>query len=328
MGLHFQESQNMNNEELYDELKAKIQHINEYVWDNKLKWSDVEAWLHNFIKSDNPKDDEHIQMLYLLSQFMYFSKREMRELLTSVYRDNYKYRVIEGIRKNNQDTTDSKKIKNLYEEELNRTRFLGVGNPSESGTHLLYYFRQETGLKKDLFINSHEIMKREGDDIVIRDKSIKQYIFIDDLCGSGDQVCRYSKDIVTEIKRLNPEAVVSYFVLFAMSDGIAKVKNDSAFDFVDAVYTIDNTFKCFGTESRHYKNVSEPISRIKAENISMKYGKKLLASDPLGYSNCQLLFGFNHNTPNNTLPIIWYNEKGSNWTPIFKRYDKNYGWGH
>lgn len=318
----------MTNDEVYDLLKAKLQHINEYVWDNKLKWSDVEAWLNNFNKSDNPEDDEHIQMLYLLSQFMYFGKREMRELLACVYRDSYKYRVIEAIRKNNQDTTDSEKIKKLYKKELFKTRFLGVGNPSESGTHLLYYFRQETGLNKDLFINSHEIMKREGDDFVIRDKSINQYVFIDDLCGSGDQVCRYSKDIVSEIKRLNPEAAVSYFVLFAMSDGIEKVKRDSAFDIVDAVYTIDNTFKCFGSKSRHFKNVPESISKIKAEAISEKYGRVLLASDPLGYSNCQLLFGFNHNTPNNTLPIIWHNEKNSDWTPIFKRYDKHYGWGH
>ena len=43
----------------------------------------------------------------------------------------------------------------------------------------------------------------------------------------------------------------------------------------------------------------------------------------LGFKDCQLLLGFNHNTPDNTLPIFWYDEKNYNWYPIFKRYKKN-----
>lgn len=31
-----------------------------------------------------------------------------------------------------------------------------------------------------------------------------------------------------------------------------------------------------------------------------------------------------HNTPDNTLPIIWFDEDKSMWTPIFRRYNKNY----
>jgi hypothetical protein len=312
-------------QEIYDDLKTKIRHLNEFVWEGKVDWPDVKNWLNNF----NQGTDEHIQMLYLLSQFMYFGSREMRELLKSIYRDKYRYSVIERIRKQNSDTTDGVLINKLFSCELNKTRFLGVGNPSESGTHLLYYFRQETGLGKDLFINTHEITKRSGGKVTLRNPHISEYVFIDDLCGSGDQACAYSYDIVNEIKSLNPAATVSYYVLFAMKDGISKVKSDSSFDVVDCIYQFDDTFKCFGETSRHFKNVSSPIDKSRSKEISYKYGSQLLGvRNALGYKDCQLLVGFHHNTPDNTLPIIWYDEdSGLNWNAVFKRYNKKYGWG-
>ena len=48
-------------------------------------------------------------------------------------------------------------------------------------------------------------------------------------------------------------------------------------------------------------------------------------ANKLGFRNGQLLLSLHHNTPNNTLPIIWYDEDGIEWTPIFKRYNKVYG---
>ena len=44
----------------------------------------------------------------------------------------------------------------------------------------------------------------------------------------------------------------------------------------------------------------------------------------LGFGNNQLLISMHHNTPDNTLPIIWFDEDKSMWTPIFRRYNKNY----
>ena len=63
-----------------------------------------------------------------------------------------------------------------------------------------------------------------------------------------------------------------------------------------------------------------------AEQMCRFYGSSLVPGDPFGYDNGQLLIGFHHNTPDNTLPIFWYDEPGgTSWTPIFKRYPKYYG---
>ena len=51
---------------------------------------------------------------------------------------------------------------------------------------------------------------------------------------------------------------------------------------------------------------------------------QLAAKHQLGYGDGQLLLGLFHNTPDNTLPIFWFNEEGKEWYPIFKRYNKIY----
>jgi len=55
-----------------------------------------------------------------------------------------------------------------------------------------------------------------------------------------------------------------------------------------------------------------------------QYGEKLVGGPhSLGFDDSQLLIGFHHNTPDNTLPIIWFDEPGqASWKPIFRRYPK------
>ena len=69
--------------------------------------------------------------------------RKSQELMRVLFRDLYRYPIVEQIRKANNDTTNIDLINREFQDALDRTLFLGVGNPSESGCHLLYYFRQE-----------------------------------------------------------------------------------------------------------------------------------------------------------------------------------------
>ena len=65
----------------------------------------------------------------------------------------------------------------------------------------------------------------------------------------------------------------------------------------------------------------------RARDLCLRCGEQLVPSHPLGYRDGQLLLGFSHNTPDNTLPVFWYEERdGPNWRPMFRRYPKGYGW--
>src|SRR6266542_267271 len=169
-------------ETLKQDLFDKIIVLNETAWENNVERPKIDSWLKNF---KNAK--ERIHALYLLSQFMYFGSRPVRNLLVSLYRDLYKYRKIQRIRKNNADSIDTVLINSIFEKQLKRTRFLGIGNPSESGPHLLYYFRQENRLPKNLFINTHEIFRRnrKGQTVRLKSPNVYHYVFLDDFCGSG-----------------------------------------------------------------------------------------------------------------------------------------------
>lgn len=324
-------------EDYKEQLIQKIIILNETLWENRVKRNNIEKWLKNF------KDDlEKINALFLLSQFMYFGNIQMREMLRVLFRDLYKYPIVERIRRENKDTTEYDLIYDKFQEELKNTRFLGVGNPSESGTHLLYYFRQENKLPKNLFINTSDIFKSPTES-ELKDTKIKNYVFIDDFCGSGSQAKRYSEKIVTQIKSKNPNANVVYLMLFSTKIGKEFILKKTEFDSAETVFEFDDTFKCFSLDSRYYKGKLEDyIDKNLMQKICEKHGYEMLCilwemekveqykissladKNKLGFGNCQLLLGLFHNTPDNTLPIFWFNEEGKEWYPIFKRYNKIY----
>ncbi len=310
---------------LIQSLMTKIKTLNETIWENRASEPAIVDWLHNFVAANPPTPDERAHALFLLSNFMYFGSRQTREMLKAMYRDLYKYPIVESIRRENNHTLDSRIIDRLFSGELERTRFLGVGNPSESGCHLLYYFRQENSLPKGLFIHTHEIFTGPSGKRLLRDAHVSRYVFIDDFCGSGKQGTDYSRDLVEEIKGLNPTVLVEYHVLFATTHGITKIRNDTAFDAARAIYVLDTSFKCFSAESRYFRTQTEDgIDRTFCEQMCLRYGATMLpAPHALGFEDSQLLLGFHHNVPDNTLPIIWFDEpNGVPWKPIFRRYPK------
>ena len=153
---------------------------------------------------------------------------------------------------------------------------------------------------------------------------MKRYVFIDDLCGTGEQAAKYLQEIVNPLKEMSNQVAVDYFVLFATSRGLSAVRNLNLFDSVGAVVEFDNSFRVLEEDSRIFRGEESPIDRLSVRQTCQKYGRKLFPNFPLGYGDGQLLLGFNHNTPNNTLPIFWAEEGGENgsWTPVFKRYEK------
>src|ERR1044072_2154011 len=261
-------------EELREQLINKLKTLDETIWEGKVKTPSIEAWLDNFIQDSTGATSERIHSLYLLGHFMFFGDRQIRELLKAMFRDLFKYPLIEKIRKSEADTLDLDHINSRFAEELKETRFLGVGNAAESGTHLLYFFRQENQLRKNLFIHSHQIFTRRrversstgimkwayriitairGRTLALKYPSVKTYVFIDDVCGSGSQAEEYSTEILEDLKGLKPDARVVYLSLFATSDGLAHVRNNTLFDAADCIFELDETFKCFCSASRYFQ---------------------------------------------------------------------------
>lgn len=318
--------------ETYEKLIKRILVLNERVWENKVPEGRINEWLANFDGRVADPEVERLHALYWLAQFMYFGSREIRVLLHSLYRDLFFCPMIQELKLNLPVTVTESELSDAIRDELSHTRFLGVGNPSESGIHLLYYFRQENRLSKDSFIDSMKIFTRRdenGNSIrAIRDPNIRRYIFLDDICGSGETARDYSEELLDELLHLNPNAKVAYYTLFAAEAGLKVVREETLFGKnCGAVYELDGSYKCLSDRSRYFNTEGYPeINKDIACQLARVYGDLLDPRYATGYEDSQMLMGFHHNTPDNTLGIIWHDHvthgQGRSWMPIFKRYPK------
>lgn len=315
---------------LEDKLHSKIKCLNETLWEGKGSYRKVISWLDNF------KDDEKIHALYLLSQCIYFNEFQIKQLLISIYRDFFKYPHISSIRKSHGNTFDEAIITREYEKILNKTRFVSVGNPSESSARLMYDFRNENKILKSLFINDNDILSCP--------KEVENFVFLDDICGSGNQMVSYTSAVIPKIRASFPKAKVYYFLLLGTKDGKEFIRKNTNIDIVDSVLELDNSFKAFHVDSRVFKNIPSEIDINKINTFTGRDGKRLMSSifqrldpaidpsylnyiserDKFGYKDGQYLIAFNHNTPDNTFPVLWYNEDTITWNSIFKRAHKIY----
>ena len=317
-------------EDTWELLRQRITVLSERAWEGRNRWPDVQAWLGNFDgRSGLDPDTERLHALFLLSEFLFIGSVETRVLLQAIYRDLFLIPLIQEVRGTLGGTRDLHPVQMGVHAALRKTRFLGVGNPSESGVHLLYYFRQENGLPKSLFLDSAAMFTttQQPDGTMLRalaSPDVDRYVFVDDVCGSGETAMVYSRNILTELAVLKPDAKLHYLAMFASADGMERVRTMTRFgQNSGAVFELDESYRCLSGKSRILHAAPTHIDKDALRHITLTYGGLLWSDHPGGFDDNQLLLGFHHNTPDNTLPIIWY--EGSEtmpWTPAFKRYPK------
>lgn len=313
--------------DLEDDLIDQIQVLNRIVWEGRVNATDIEEWLKGFGADCSPKTKKRLHALYLLSRFLYFGRLQVRELLKALFRDHFRYPIVAAVRRQAADTRDQGILDAAFQLALSRTRFLGVGNPSESGTHLLYDYRQENGLPRQAFINTHEVFDLQQATPVLANTSVTRYVFIDDFCGSGEQACRYSQQVLSRMRAAAASAGVAlrieYHVLIGTQKGLQRVRTTSGFNAVACVLELDDTFRAFSRTSRYFRSPPKDVDQTYAESFAALFGSLLQPDAPLGFADGQLLLGFSHNTPDNTLPIFWHAGHATKpWNPVFRRYRK------
>ena len=314
--------------QLREDLEAKLKLLNQTNWEGRVPKNVLEEWVSQFDEGGSTSWNEQAQGLFLLSHFLYFGQAEIRSLLRSLYRDLIRAPALREIRRAMGDTLDTTVISAEYRRRQEDYRYLALGNPSESSMHLLYYFRQENGLSRKLFIHPHEIFEPivtgGAVDWRLRAPAVQKYVFLDDMCGSGHQAIQYGRDVVQPLKALSPAATVEYFALFGTSSGLNAIRGGKFFDSAEAVYELDESFRTLEADSRIFHGGAPAPDRSRVRETCLKYGRQLSPAHPLGYANGQLLLGFSHNTPDNTLPIFWGGAQAETgpWKPIFRRYGK------
>lgn len=265
-----------------------------------------------------------------IAQFSPKGKRFAVRLLEHLdFRDTEAIRLL--CRKAHQDL-----VAKITEHAASKAFYVAVGHPAKSGSHVLYYYRQEnlTDSKvkrrekgETAFLSVHDLP--HAGYLASFDKPKNFYrqhkiILVDDIIGSGKQFKEEFQQLLEFLPFLQEPAfheTVYYVALLALPDGINKI--------IGKYRQMDGRI-CIGEElSDRHQAFSDSVFPIKGESrkakrlikqISMNnklYFDKQGKPRPFGHHDDALLIAFEHNTPNNTLPIFWAKRK--KWTPLFER---------
>ena len=290
-----------------EDMLTQITLTNEMIWRHNFKRPKIEKWLNNFTGEVYDKRYEQRIALWILLNYVYYNETEVRHLCKTLFKKFVHSQLIKE--KENLGGDIQTTLFNL----LNNVRFSYLGQPSESGAYMLYYFRQENNLSIDYFPKKNEALSKNVDTI----------IFIDDVTLSGSQADKY-------IDRDNSvyENIQNYMLLTLISTdkAIERIK-ESDMNVISCIQLNDSN-KCFSSDSLIFNNMEEHID--KGKKIMKEYGKRLWPRHPLGYKKGEYAFGFFYNTPDNTLPVFWSHNNG--WNPIMTRHikierRKDYGFG-
>ena len=285
-------------------IKEQIMRTSIVAWDNKIMESDIDIWLNNFDGSAcGNKEIEQKIAAWMLLYFTFFTEDDIDELCKSLY---WKY-LHEKMLEMESNPTKYSGITNRIQYIKENTLFLPMGNPSESGGRILYNFRTKNNLPKKSF-------EQEKD-------SYENVVLLDDLTITGEQASGYVKKVKVTYENL-------YFAtFFATQDAIEEIKKVKDIKLL-SVCMLDDRTKAFHESSFTFSHNKIQQTKLLAEQICRYYGMKIvndftssdeeyMKSHPLGFGNSQQLIGFNYNTPDNVLPIMW--GETSSWKNIFTR---------
>ena len=309
---------------LYD----KIMSLNELIWEGRADRPAVEQWLENFTGDCTNRSTERRHALYLLSKFLYYGHAEVRHLLRSMYQDLIRNPLTVEVRARASDKDDFGSIHQGFLDEVGRTRFLGLGKPAESGTRLLYDFRLINDLSVNSCLSVPELFTGAFDNPHSEwaFPEVERVVFIDDFCGTGDQAAGIGHTHLPWMRKAAKHKGVVidvwYLTLLATTTGLANLRSQALFDRVQSVSELDKSYRAFDVTSQFYANAPDGLDKDEAESIAKHYGELLCPGQPLGYRDSQLLLGFQHNVPDNTLPIMSRERVSPPWHPIFPRIEK------
>lgn len=248
---------------------------------------EVFRWLRNFDES------EWAMALNVLDKVVYFSSDRIDETLK-----NFIIKIVE-----------SYPGKYVY--------VLPTGNVGKSGNAMAYHAKkviESLGLPESIL----SLLNLKNLDGIKKDAVIA---LLDDFSGTGESIHKFYDKSVKDKVNGKPIEVCALTVAYMKKaeDYLMETCNISIYGT-----PYEPAFARRGSVFGYEKNM------IPVRDFCFKKGEMLFPDwksmnlKPLGYKNSQALICFEHTTPNNTLPILWYEETvpGTNmkWNAIFPRF--------
>lgn len=183
--------------------------------------------------------------------------------------------------------------------------------PTKSGCYVLRRLAKSLRVYDDWMVWPQQLINLTD--------TVQTIILVDDFCGSGDQFTEFVELMgFQEVMKARPKCRIIYLTLAAHSNGIEAVR--ARFPRIEFI-----SGEVLGSEHGFFSG--SVLNRIKIPGITeqLKSDYDQIAKDVglggslgcYGYASQGLTYAFEHGTPNNTLPIYWY--QNEQWTPLVNR---------
>ena len=150
----------------------------------------------------------------------------------------------------------------------------------------------------------------------------ERVFLLDDFVGSGNQATKTWAETIgrrslSDFQQENNHIKFIYLALAGFEEGRQQIEEATPMEvMIGEEY--DDRFKCFSDNSIIYEDHGH---RNNARAVMMAKGLMLFPQHPLGYDGIQGAVAFHHNTPNNSLPVIWKRMEDKGWCPLFERFE-------
>lgn len=289
----------------FSNLFERIKNLYDYKWSVDRRFSvglvpTIESWLNNF----NTKREQMVAFV-LVSKILFYSRKEMESLCRTTYS-----KLLNLMTYNLGSRIDISFI------DTNAFLIPATDSDAEYCTILRHSYNLNNNTVKQSIrdLRTYDYVQR------------KHIIFLQDFVGSGaTAINKCSEFNVTEKIMAFSDLHFYYCALIATKWGLERIKQSTGLEVV-AGEVLDSRYKCFSGDSIIYP---ETENRVEAEQVFNKYGEQLCQDDPeipgypLGFNDDQLSVVLPNNTPDNTLPVIWYPDK--DWFALFKRSRRYHG---
>lgn len=297
-------------------------------------------WMRQF---DTPEEKDCAYDL-VKNKLIYISEEEMRQIVMYSYEISMKKYLIEKTHTfcDEQNVTDVDERKKIYRYYRRSSLFLGLSD----GAHIDFFRRHNPGLSNEQVFVHYDFSKDKADDMrkELQKEQITEYMkdsygetinsgfnsffLIDDFTGSGKSYIRKDKrgwhgKIKTFFERLentkfDAKKASVHLVLY-----IATEKSVSNITEQVNLFTAEKGYRNITIDAIQMVkpidwDANPDLAKLLKQNYdkNMKLGKASYndkhfmvgeGSVPYyGFGDCSLPLILYHNTPNNSLPILWY----------------------
>lgn len=274
------------------------------------------SWIQQF-----QTQEEKFFCACLLSRLIFRSKNQIYSLITALFQSNLNNCCF------NEVITQGELIRKLISKKNDpRIRLVPVINdddpPTKSGPLIIRYTKKRFNLNEKWMIWSAKLPK-----IFETENDIK-IIFIDDFCGTGKQFDKFFQQIISHEnddklfwnKIFKQNIQIIYSPLIAYEDGLLYLRFKYPFikfTTCELLKSNNNFFEDKNWEELSNKKITSSQAKQWLELFWKGKGFSKSSIPFLGYESMGLTIGFEHGTPNNTLPIFW--QSNQNWKPLLER---------